>query len=165
MLNRFFPGVPMPAVGLGLAGLIPFYACAVAAVALPGGQPQAYALTLLLAYGAIILSFLGGVHWGLAMAGFGAPSVLQPMDHPPKSMSWKRLGWSVAPSIAGWAAFFHPNAEVGLVILMAAFLATLFGDLKAMEAEAAPTWYLPLRHVLTGLVLVALGIGLGHMLL
>jgi len=50
---------------LGYAGLFPFFAAA--AAALLGPPPwRGAALSALAAYGAVILSFLGAVHWGLA---------------------------------------------------------------------------------------------------
>ena len=51
--------------GLGVAGLLPFIAGA-AAVWLVGPQDRLPAAALL-AYAALIASFLGGIHWGLAM--------------------------------------------------------------------------------------------------
>lgn len=48
--------------GLGVAGLVPFVVTLPAAyLASPPGQ--ALAIQAFLAYGAVILSFLGGVHW------------------------------------------------------------------------------------------------------
>ena len=42
---------------IGLAGAIPFL----------NGAPRMFVAQALVAYGATILSFLGGVHWGLAI--------------------------------------------------------------------------------------------------
>ena len=49
-----------------------------------------------LAYGAVILSFLGGIRWGAALRGIGA--------------SQRRFDFaiSVIPSLAGWAALLIP---------------------------------------------------------
>lgn len=62
--------IPGVVKGLGFGGLIPFWALSPAIASwLPfelfGGTHETG--TLQLAYGASILSFLGGVHWGLAM--------------------------------------------------------------------------------------------------
>ena len=75
--------IPTPALVLGIAGLIPFIACAVLACipqlgssvlgnilspsdagAISSNAIRQYAVLALGAYGAIILSFLGGVRWG-----------------------------------------------------------------------------------------------------
>ena len=52
--------------GLGLAGLIPFVLTA-AVQWLPQPGWRMLAAMALLGYGAVIVSFLGGIHWGLAM--------------------------------------------------------------------------------------------------
>lgn len=54
--------VPRPALALGVAGLIPFAACTAALwMADPAWQTEAG--RMLLGYAAVILTFLGGVHW------------------------------------------------------------------------------------------------------
>jgi Protein of unknown function (DUF3429) len=60
MLDRLLPDVPSPAALLGLAGLLPFAATAL--LSLPPGPAGDWAGFALLAYGAVILSFLGGIH-------------------------------------------------------------------------------------------------------
>jgi hypothetical protein len=60
---------------LGLAGLIPFVALALLVALNPRIKEEA--ASALLAYGAIILSFLGGIRWGFTVleegtAGFKA---------------------------------------------------------------------------------------------
>lgn len=143
---RPVPGVPAPALWLGLAGLLPFYACLAAAVLGAGGLPP-LAVQAQMGYGAVILSFLGGVHWGLAMTD---------TDAAPAGMSWTRLGWSVLPSLIGWAALLLPRQSAGLGLLTIGFILMLAGDMRAVAAGTAPRWYLPLRRLLTALVVVAL---------
>ena len=64
--NRPTPKGPARlATALGIAGLIPFAAGAALALL---SDDAAAARAALLAYGAVILSFLGAVHWGLALA-------------------------------------------------------------------------------------------------
>ena len=50
----------------GLAGVVPFVAPPLASLAWPGLRDAA--ATVAVAYGALILSFLGGARWGLAAA-------------------------------------------------------------------------------------------------
>ena len=52
---------------LGLAGLLPFAACALAFFAAPEAW-RGFAEGALIAYGAVILSFVCALHWGFAMA-------------------------------------------------------------------------------------------------
>ena len=130
--------VPQAAGWLGALGAVPFVALA-AAVALLDGPPRGLAVQALAGYGAVILSFLGGIHWGLAIAsaaGATGPGLTA------------RLGWSVVPSLAGWAALLVPPT-IGLFGLAAAFSAMLGFDLMASRAGEAPAWYPRLRIPLT----------------
>jgi hypothetical protein len=55
--------MPRSALLLGWGGVLPFVGLALAAaIGLPSPIPQAE--TMLIGYGAVILSFMGGVHWG-----------------------------------------------------------------------------------------------------
>ena len=74
MMER--PGVPQSALLLGYAGALPFIGCVVMALA---GllMPPPVALLWLVAYGACILSFMGGIHFGLAIAAPQSPSFLR----------------------------------------------------------------------------------------
>ena len=65
LTTKLLPDVPPAAAVLGLAGVLPFVAAAVGS--LQPGPLGAFALTALIAYGAVILSFLGGIHWGMAI--------------------------------------------------------------------------------------------------
>lgn len=139
--------IPRPALVLGAAGLIPFFAGAVGLWML--NQPYAgLALVLELQYAAIILSFLGAAHWGPAIAGHGG-------DRP----SWSRLGWPVAPALAGWAAIQFPPA-LGLLLLAVAFAVAWAVDRWAVHKGFAPAWYAPLRKGLSIGVLLCLGASL-----
>lgn len=130
MLNA----VPAPARILGLAGLIPFVACAAASWM---GPPwlQAEAISLQLGYGAVIVTFLGGVHWGRALA-------------PDSTVDWPRLSWSVLPSLIAWVALrMYPLPA--LAVLIAAFALAFFVDRQSIRSGFFPEWYLPLRRLLT----------------
>ena len=138
--------IPPAALWLGGAGALPFIALAVAAwlPATAHGDRLSFAL---IAYGAVILSFLGGVRWGLAIAGYGAGAG--------DGASWARLGLSVVPSLIGWLALLIP-APAGLLILAAAFAAMLAIDRRAGAAGAMPGWYAALRLPLSLVVVAAL---------
>jgi hypothetical protein len=87
----------MPLI-LGLAGLVPFWGLA-GALALKGAGPfSCEALDWALAtYAAIILSFLGGIRWGLAVAS---------ADRPEAAMHFMI---SVLPSLAAWLLLLLPE--------------------------------------------------------
>ena len=96
------PGpLPPGLVALGYAGVLPFVAC-VLAVALLEGEGRAFAVRALVAYGAVILSFLGAVHWGLLLRQPGAAARVR-----------LAIG-GVLPSLAGWVALLLPGGYLDL---------------------------------------------------
>jgi hypothetical protein len=137
-------GVPPAARWLGLAGLLPFYA---GALALWLGPPDASALSALLSYAAVILSFLGAVHWGRALAS-------------PEQQNWSVLGWSVAPALMGWLAAEWMDSAPALLLLIVGFWAAFVVDLRAVADGRFPRWYLALRKLLSALVVLALALSL-----
>ena len=138
--------VPRPALILGFAGLLPFVACAAGAWAV-GGPGYLILITLQIEYGAIVLGFLGAVHWGLAMAEAAADN-------------WRRLAPAVLPALVGWTALMIP-APVGLLLLALGFAGMYFADRAAATANRAPEWYAALRKSLTLLVLLSLAASYG----
>ncbi len=105
------------------------------------------------AYGAIILSFLGGIQWG-----FATRNVPVGNEH---IALLRRLSMSVLPSLMAWAALLVPR-ETGLLVLAGAFLLVFASDIRAARMNAAPGWYPSLRMPLTFLVVASiLGASLG----
>lgn len=140
------PRVPNAAAWLGGLGLLPFIALSLAS-GLATGPLKATALQGLLFYGAVILSFLGGIHWGAEMMRSAARA-----DH---GIDANRLTISVVPSLIGWAALLL-DARYGLVLLAAGFAAQLLVDLRATRQGLAPSWYPKLRKPLTTIVVATL---------
>lgn len=128
--------VPLPARVLGLCGLIPFAACA-AAVWSEIPWLQVEGLQMQLGYAAVILTFLGGVHWGKALqTGDGS------------TINWGRLIWSVTPSLVAWIAL-RMQPGPALIVFLGAFTLAFFIDRRAVIDGFFPDWYLDLRKVLT----------------
>ncbi|EWY40498.1 hypothetical protein N825_35050 [Skermanella stibiiresistens SB22] len=152
---------PRPALVLGLAGLIPFYLGAAGVWLLPL-PANVYALQVQVLYAATILSFLGAVHWGLALANHGGATSTP--DNPAPAMTWKRLGWSVVPPLVAWVALAL-TAVPGLITFIIAFAGMWLGDRAAIREGHAPGWYLGMRSLLTVLVIAALALSLIRVLL
>ena len=140
--------VPLSAGWLGGLGAVPFIGLA-GAMPFLTDAPRLFVAHALLAYGAIILSFLGGVHWGLAIRSPGS------VDNGELKA---RLIVSVVPSFIGWIALLIGN-KTGLLILAIAIVAMLFVDLQASRVGPAPPWYAKLRIPLTCVVVTTLLIG------
>lgn len=141
--------IPFPAVFLGAFGAVPFVGLAGAAVLLDGPL-RPIGVQALAIYGAIILSFMGGVHWGLAIAGFGAG--------PADAVLWRRLTISVVPALLGWAALLV-SVKISLAVLAAGFALLALYDANRTRAGEAPAWYPRLRWPLSLVVVASLLIG------
>ncbi|MEO0822672.1 MAG: DUF3429 domain-containing protein [Pseudomonadota bacterium] len=150
-------GVPSGAKWLGLAGLLPFAAAALGAVALAPEAGGTHAEQALLAYGALILSFMGGCRWGFAAAGMG--------DEDCARQATLRYAVSVLPALYAWPLLALPAGADGgvsgmrLGLLALGFLALLAADLALVRAQGAPAWWPALRWPLSlgaaGALLVA----------
>jgi hypothetical protein len=119
------PEDPLPpgASALGYGGLVPF-AAAVIGIVLLDGEMRALAARALLAYGAVILSFLGAVHWGLVLAR-------------PAADTARRLLGGVLPALAGWVALLLPT-RFGLALLVIAFGAFWLYEHRVLGAGFLP---------------------------
>jgi len=131
---------PAPALTLGLAGLIPFISAPLYMYNAGFFLPEI--ATAQLTYGATILSFLGGVRWGLLVHG---TDLLPP--------SWSQYCWSVTPSLLAWTSLLVPNLMGGYVICLAGLVAALVLDLKQ---PGYPAWFRGLRFVLSFCAVVSL---------
>jgi hypothetical protein len=144
--------IPASALLLGLSGLIPFAAGAAAQwVPLPLVTAET-GLRLIIVYGAIILSFLGGVRWGTALGPFDA------------RRQGLEFSASVLGSLAGLAAVFLA-AIPALALLIAGFLMQALWDVTSVESGRLPQWFGKLRMLLTAGAVVSLVVALVAVLL
>lgn len=134
---------PSPlALSLAYAGLMPFVAgAALIWLVLPEAHP--YVTLALSAYAAVIVSFLGGIHWGLVMR-----------QAVPASAS---LVWGVVPSLLAWLAVMMVPAS-GLVIQGLVLLGCYFADRRLYPAQGAAPW-LVLRFRLSAVAALSCFIG------
>ena len=118
---------------LGFGGLVPFAGCA---VLMYSGSPSASIVALFAnaVYGAVILSFVGAVHWGLTM-------------REDRSPYWDVL--SITPAILGGLAIVLLDIKISLLALAIAFTLAWSVDRQASLRGLIPTWYMQMRHILT----------------
>jgi hypothetical protein len=139
---------PFVPLALGLAGLVPFVALAAAArfdLALPVIGDSDAARSALTVYAIAILSFLGGVRWGIALGEEEADKAT------------RDYVISVVPALIGWAAFgLGEPAE--LWTLCAAFVVLGLLDYGLACRTIAPEWYGRLRLGLSAVAAFALGV-------
>lgn len=127
---------------LGYAGLLPFVAGALL-VWLVRADVHAYAAMALSVYAALILSFLGGMHWGLAMRQ-AQPSTVA-------------LVWGVVPSLVAWPAALMPP-DAGLALHGSMFIACYAVDRRLYPAQGVAGW-LTLRFRLSAVAALACFLG------
>ena len=118
---------------MGYGGLLPFVLLALATWV---SEPDRHAIAshALPGYGAVIASFLGAIHWGLALRDASRQSLAQ-------------LGWGVTPSLVSWVALLLSPAA-GL-LLMAALLWACFAVDRVVYPQFQAQAWLPMRLVLT----------------
>jgi len=132
--------VPRAAAWLGAAGLVPFLAGAAVLWLGPAEPRVAQALA---AYGAVILSFMGGCRWGFAAAGLG------------EGAGWRALTISVVPALVAWGAVMAPG-DWPLIVTAGALAALYLADLSLSRAGGAPVWWPRLRLPLTAVAAACL---------
>lgn len=153
------PSIPVPALVLGLGGLIPFLSTALLIwIDLPVEQwlpewlvrerdKSELAMLALGAYGAVILSFLGGIRWGNLL-----------FDHASLS-NWMPLLLSVLPSLIAWSALLLSPRPM-MIVLAAGFTFQYALDVSAAKRGEIPQWFLRLRLILTSGAVLSLIVGM-----
>jgi len=133
---------PIAVRRLGHAGLLPFIVGA-ALVWLVDARAHPYAALALAAYAAVIVSFLGGIHWGIAFrSATPAPAL---------------FAWGVVPSLVAWvAALMPPSAS--LVLLGAMLLVCYAVDRRVYPQHGLQGW-LTLRFQLSAVAALSCFVG------
>lgn len=112
------------ALRLGYAGLIPFVLGALLTwLVRPDAHP--YVTDALAKYAALIVSFLGGVHWGLGLR--------QRVPSP------SRFAWAVLPMLLAWIAVVMPP-YAGLAVLGALLVVCYAVDRRIYPAHGLGAW-------------------------
>ncbi len=144
--------IPRAPLVLGLAGLIPFVWGAATylnddlqAWGAATFGPRFVGPYVQLFYGTVILSFMSGVLWGFATRAEGAQAA---------------TGYALSVIPALWAFFMTGGGPVGAgTNLMFGFAGLLILDLAFSRWGLTPEWWMPLRVLLTAIVLICLGVG------
>lgn len=151
-------GVPREAYKIGLAGVLPYLATSLSTVYcaweirhaaadgvgfLMSGHSAELLLHILeplqIGYGAVLISCLGTIHWGLEWAGYGG------------FQGYKRYMFGVIAPAVAWPTILLP-AEYALITQFLAFNFLYYADTRATRLGWAPSWYGNYRFVLTFVV-------------
>ena len=117
-------------------------------------------------YGAVSLSMLGSVHWGLAMGEYkrvSSSNVAPEAARPSPSDQLLRYVGGILPALASWMCLSQ-SPLIGMMGLMASFTALALFELGAHQARLLPSWYIRTRVPWTATVILSLGINLIHLL-
>ncbi len=144
--------IPRSALILGLAGVIPFVwgaATLFSDTLSLWGQvnlgPRFIGPYVQLFYGSVILAFMSGVLWGFATKASGAQAT---------------TGYTLSVIPALWAFFMTGGGPVSAgANLIFGFLGLLLLDWQFWRWGLAPHWWMPLRVLLTVLVVACLSVG------
>ncbi|XP_039258424.2 transmembrane protein 69-like [Styela clava] len=135
---------PAPAFLTGIAGLVPFVA-APSYLYFIASSFHPFLISAQLAYGAIILSFIGGIRWGFVI----------PYRHGSTHMvTWRGISWSCVPALMAWGGILLPDLTGGLLMVSVGLLVSLYNDLRLFGDY--PKWMLGLRCLLTTVAVVTL---------
>ena len=118
---------------LAYAGLLPFV-FGTALIWIVRADAQLHVGAAMSAYAAVIVSFLGGIHWGFGIRRGGDEDLT-------------RFVWGVVPSLVAWLAVLMP-ANAALVIHGLMLAVCYLVDRKVYPIEGAAQW-LTLRFRLT----------------
>ncbi len=128
---------PAAALVFGLGGLIPFLGLAGFVLLGPPSSRHDAMLTLA-QYGAIIISFVGALHWGYAVR-----------DDARGARAWMGYGWSVIPALLAWLALRF-DTGIALRIQASALIVCVLVDRSVARELHLPNWLISLRYWLTG---------------
>ncbi|KAG8928384.1 hypothetical protein FRC01_006007 [Tulasnella sp. 417] len=149
--------VPKPILITGLAGALPYlgtaastlYSARVAGLLAAGHAARVdydtamnvleAATQVQVTYGAVLLSFLGALHWGMEFTGFGGHK------------GYRRLALGVAPVVFAWSTLaLDPTAA--LIAQWAGFTGMWYADMRVTSAGWTPVWYSQYRFYLSILI-------------
>ena len=129
---------------LGALGLIPFVALTIGYLVM-GQDAPGWLLKALLLYAVCIISFLGGIHWGIALVFQDLPVVYVVAS----------LVWSVLPALFAWPLVLLPITQ-GLLWGAMGLLVILTVDLRLNKHYPVPGWFASLRTILTAVASLSL---------
>ena len=125
------------------AGVVPFVLCLLGVALLRDYEYREVSQRIAISYGAAVLSFVGAVHWGLALAGY---------------LPWRptRIGASVLPALVGVTATIL-GGQRGLALLVVGFGVFWLYEHRSLGGELPPD-YLSLRRNLSLVVCTLLAV-------
>jgi len=108
------------------------------------------AIAALVTFAAIILSYLGGIEWGLALQESAGNERTRALG----------LGFSTLPALAAWGILWAPSPRWQVGAALGLFIAVWAADLWLARQGLIPSWFVDMRTAVTAAVCVILGVAL-----
>tara|TARA_R110002110_G_scaffold45692_2_gene138991 strand:+ start:4369 stop:4875 length:507 start_codon:yes stop_codon:yes gene_type:complete len=140
------PRSPRSVLIAGYAVLVPLVAMAMVVVTTYPANGTDAVLRVEITYAAALLSFVGGIRWGIALMAGAA------------HLQWKPLTFITAALPLAWAILFM-SPPVALAALMAGYLLIAFGERLGSD-NPVPHWYRALFMPFTVMIEIGLGLSL-----
>lgn len=135
---------------LAFAGVMPFLVATGALFVSDASSVRVPAITALVTYSAVILSFLAGIEWGIAIRDESGTEATRATA----------LGLSTVSSLAAWALLWLPSATWQVGSALALFAAAWAADQWMASRGLLPTWFIDLRTAISALVAAILAVAL-----
>lgn len=103
--------------------------------------------TILITYTAVILSFLGGIHWGFAMLLYKTEN---------QDCINRLVIWSNFISLSSWLGLLIVHAGIALFYMSFCYAMQWQADRKLFKAGLVPEGYIKLRNIASPFVLILL---------
>jgi len=130
---------------LAIAGAVPFV-CLSVAVSMHIFPNTKAVSEVLLTYAAVIISFMGGIHWGIA--------VIRYADN--RRIANFLIAESVWPSLVAWGVLFKEDTFTQLLVLTLLYTFVWTIDSLLYSNDMIPQWFFNLRCIITPIVVVSL---------
>ncbi|WP_370263978.1 DUF3429 domain-containing protein [Limnobacter sp.] len=146
---------------LGYAGLIPFLGLAALAWLNHGSDLATMFARFNFIYALCIVSFLGAVHWGIALGFSKSHEAIYLAGHSQAEFETRAFVWGVVPSLLAWLVGAFAPADYALALLALVLIGVWWMDRRILLPLKAFPEYLRLRNHLTlgavlGLALTAM---------
>ena len=135
---------------LAVAGALPFLLATGALFFSEASSVRVPAITALVTYSAVILSFLAGIEWGLAIRDESGTETTRAVA----------LGLSTVSALAAWAMLWLPSPTWQVGTALGLFAAVWAADQWMASRGLLPAWFIDLRTAVSALVVAILAIAL-----
>ena len=106
------------------------------------------AIAALVTFAAVVISYLGGIEFGLALREEGSGETIRALA----------MSMSALPSLASWGVFWLPSPRQQIGAAIGLFVLVWFADLYFARRGLIPSWFVDLRTAVTVIACAILGL-------